>query len=33
MGLFITSEVLFFFAFFWAFFWGALYPPATVATS
>ena len=33
MGLFITSEVLFFFAFFWAFFWGALYPPMTVATS
>ncbi len=33
MALFITSEVLFFFAFFWAFFWGALvYPdPATVA--
>ena len=30
MALFITSEVLFFFAFFWAFFWGALYPPATV---
>jgi cytochrome c oxidase subunit III len=27
MVLFITSEVLFFFAFFWAFFWGALYPP------
>jgi len=23
MALFITSEVLFFFAFFWAFFWGA----------
>jgi cytochrome c oxidase subunit 3 len=33
MALFITSEVLFFFAFFWAFFWGALYPPMTVATS
>ncbi|MEM9439527.1 MAG: cytochrome c oxidase subunit 3 [Pseudomonadota bacterium] len=32
MALFITSEVLFFFAFFWAFFWGALvFPdPATV---
>jgi cytochrome c oxidase subunit 3 len=30
MALFITSEVLFFFAFFWAFFWGALYPPALV---
>ena len=32
MALFITSEVLFFFAFFWAFFWGALvHPdPATV---
>ncbi|HEX5775894.1 MAG TPA: cytochrome c oxidase subunit 3, partial [Caulobacteraceae bacterium] len=27
MALFITSEVLFFFAFFWAYFWGALYPP------
>ncbi|HEX5776203.1 MAG TPA: cytochrome c oxidase subunit 3, partial [Caulobacteraceae bacterium] len=24
MALFITSEVLFFFAFFWAYFWGAL---------
>ncbi len=33
MALFITSEVLFFFAFFWAFFWGALYPPETVATT
>ena len=33
MGLFITSEVLFFFAFFWAFFWAALYPPETVAIS
>ncbi|MEK0082082.1 cytochrome c oxidase subunit 3 [Benzoatithermus flavus] len=33
MALFITSEVLFFFAFFWAFFWGALYPPMTIATS
>ena len=32
MALFITSEVLFFFAFFWAYFWGALYhpDPATV---
>jgi cytochrome c oxidase subunit 3 len=30
MALFITSEVLFFFAFFWAFFWGALYPPHLV---
>jgi cytochrome c oxidase subunit 3 len=32
MALFITSEVLFFFAFFWAYFWGALvHPdPATV---
>jgi cytochrome c oxidase subunit 3 len=29
MALFITSEVLFFFAFFWAYFWGALYPPET----
>jgi cytochrome c oxidase subunit III len=27
MALFITSEVLFFFAFFWAYFWGALYHP------
>ena len=27
MALFITSEVLFFFAFFWAFFWGALVHP------
>ena len=33
MGLFITSEVLFFFAFFWAFFWGILNPPMTVATT
>ncbi len=33
MGLFITSEVLFFFAFFWAFFWAALHPPMLVATS
>jgi cytochrome c oxidase subunit III len=33
MALFITSEVLFFFAFFWAFFWAALVPPETVATS
>lgn len=33
MALFITSEVLFFFAFFWAFFWGALYPPDTVGIS
>ena len=33
MALFITSEVLFFFAFFWAFFWGALYPPDTVGVS
>ena len=31
MALFITSEVLFFFAFFWAFFWGALVPPMDVA--
>ena len=30
MGLFITSEVLFFFAFFWAYFWGALHHPETV---
>jgi cytochrome c oxidase subunit 3 len=30
MGLFITSEVLFFFAFFWAYFWGALVPPMDV---
>ncbi len=30
MALFITSEVLFFYAFFWAFFWGALHHPATV---
>jgi cytochrome c oxidase subunit III len=30
MVLFITSEVLFFFAFFWAYFWGALYHPVTV---
>jgi cytochrome c oxidase subunit 3 len=30
MVLFITSEVLFFFAFFWAFFWGAIYHPETV---
>ncbi len=30
MALFITSEVLFFFAFFWAFFWAALVPPETV---
>ena len=27
MALFITSEVLFFFAFFWAYFWGALHHP------
>src|SRR5690606_7808965 len=27
MALFITSEVLFFFAFFWAYFWGALVHP------
>jgi cytochrome c oxidase subunit III len=33
MVLFITSEVLFFFAFFWAFFWGALVPPDAVAIS
>ncbi|MDX6751091.1 cytochrome c oxidase subunit 3 [Geminicoccaceae bacterium 1502E] len=33
MALFITTEVLFFFAFFWAFFWGALYPPDTMAVS
>jgi cytochrome c oxidase subunit 3 len=33
MALFITSEVLFFFAFFWAFFWAALHPPMTIATS
>jgi cytochrome c oxidase subunit III len=33
MVLFITSEVLFFFAFFWAFFWGALVQPDTVAVS
>jgi cytochrome c oxidase subunit 3 len=33
MALFITSEVLFFFAFFWAFFWGALVPPEMVAIS
>ena len=33
MALFITSEVLFFFAFFWAFLWAALHPPMTVATS
>jgi cytochrome c oxidase subunit 3 len=33
MALFITSEVLFFFAFFWAFFWGALVPPELVAIS
>jgi cytochrome c oxidase subunit 3 len=31
MALFITSEVLFFFAFFWAFFWGVLVPPMDVA--
>jgi cytochrome c oxidase subunit 3 len=31
MALFITSEVLFFFAFFWAFFWGALNHPMTMA--
>jgi cytochrome c oxidase subunit 3 len=30
MALFITSEVLFFFAFFWAFFWGALIHPVDV---
>jgi cytochrome c oxidase subunit III len=30
MALFITSEVLFFFAFFWAYFWGALHHPMTV---
>jgi cytochrome c oxidase subunit III len=30
MALFITSEVLFFFAFFWAYFWGALHHPVTV---
>ena len=29
MALFITSEVLFFFAFFWAYFWGALTTPRT----
>ncbi len=33
MALFITSEVLFFFAFFWAFFWGALYPPDAIETT
>ena len=33
MALFITSEVLFFFAFFWAFFWGALVQPHTVPTA
>jgi cytochrome c oxidase subunit 3 len=33
MALFITSEVLFFFAFFWAFFNSALAPPQTVAVS
>ena len=31
MALFITSEVLFFFAFFWAFFWGALVHPNPAA--
>ena len=31
MALFITSEVLFFFAFFWAYFWGALHHPVDVA--
>lgn len=31
MALFITSEVLFFFAFFWAFFWGALVHPDPTA--
>jgi cytochrome c oxidase subunit 3 len=30
MALFITSEVLFFFAFFWAYFWGALIHPVDV---
>ena len=30
MALFITSEVLFFFAFFWAYFWGALVHPMDV---
>ena len=30
MALFITSEVLFFFAFFWAYFWGALNHPVDV---
>ena len=30
MALFITSEVLFFYAFFWAFFWGVLNHPMTV---
>jgi len=30
MALFITSEVLFFYAFFWAYFWGALHHPVTV---
>jgi cytochrome c oxidase subunit 3 len=30
MALFITSEVLFFYAFFWAYFWGALNHPMTV---
>ncbi|HET6469061.1 MAG TPA: cytochrome c oxidase subunit 3 [Geminicoccaceae bacterium] len=33
MALFITSEVLFFFAFFWAFFWGVFVPPDLVAVS
>jgi cytochrome c oxidase subunit 3 len=31
MALFITSEVLFFFAFFWAFFWGAIVHPNPAA--
>ncbi|MDX1540131.1 MAG: cytochrome c oxidase subunit 3 [Geminicoccaceae bacterium] len=33
MVLFITSEVLFFFAFFWAYFWGAIYHPDPAAVA
>ncbi|MGF1560922.1 MAG: cytochrome c oxidase subunit 3 [Geminicoccaceae bacterium] len=32
MALFITSEVLFFFAFFWAFFWAALDPSEAIGS-
>ncbi len=33
MGLFITSEVMFFVAFFWAFFWGAINQPMLYSVS